>query len=532
MHSTRTESPARRSRLLGADEALLAAAGLPLRPRRPDPQPARPDPRPRRGRRGDRRPPLRGRQRGARSPQRAAAPALEEIGIDSTPRAEADPDNTRTRRCSSTSSAASAPPRPNADRSTIASSSCAPPVSAAKRSRSRSEVARLLAAGTDPEQIAIVVRDPARRGPLIASVLESYGIPTALEAEIPVATTSVGGSLIALLDAISGPAGRRTCCATCAARPASPDRPVDWFERRLRRNRIQTAAAALRLWEEKYGGPPEDCRRHPRGRRQARRRAPPPRSARAAATAMGRPAAGIASWRRSARRRSPTAMAERAELDGLAPLPDSIGQALAGIAVRAWSGPVEDRVRIADPYRVRAARFDHVFVASLQDGEFPRGGGAPTRSSPRASATRSACGPARHRGRGALPLPCLPGAAARRLFLSFRDSNENGAAEAPSPLLDEISAAAGADRRRGPDRSRTYPRPRARRGRPPGRRRAVGDRAGAGDRRQRRREPTPRRCSRSPAPGARPPDGSPPGWRRAARPRPPAGRPGRSPTPR
>ena len=29
-------------------------------------------------------------------------------------------------------------------------------------------------------------------------------------------------------------------------------------------------------------------------------------------------------------------------------------------------------MRIASPYRLRASRFDHVFVASLQDGEFPR----------------------------------------------------------------------------------------------------------------------------------------------------------------
>ena len=56
------------------------------------------------------------------------------------------------------------------------------------------EVARLLAAGAEPEEIAIVVRDPARRGPLLAAVLESYGIPAALEAEMPVGATAVGGA--------------------------------------------------------------------------------------------------------------------------------------------------------------------------------------------------------------------------------------------------------------------------------------------------------------------------------------------------
>src|SRR5204862_5158961 len=52
------------------------------------------------------------------------------------------------------------------------------------------EVAKLIGAGADPATVAIAVRDPALRGPLLASVLESYGIGVALEAEIPVAGTS------------------------------------------------------------------------------------------------------------------------------------------------------------------------------------------------------------------------------------------------------------------------------------------------------------------------------------------------------
>ncbi len=134
-----------------------------------------------------------------------------------------------------------------------------------------------------------------------------------------------------------------------------------------------------------------------------------------------------------------TAMAERAELDGLAPLPESIAQAVAGIAVRVWSGPVEDRVRIADPRRVRAARFDNVFVASLQDGEFPRGAG---HSDPFLSERqRESLGlqprhadeaEERYLFHACLALP------KRRLFLSYRDSDENGAAEAPSPFLGDV----------------------------------------------------------------------------------------------
>src|SRR5690349_21627283 len=50
-------------------------------------------------------------------------------------------------------------------------------------------VSRLLQAGADPAQVAIALRDPARRGPEIAAALETNGIAVALGAELPVAGT-------------------------------------------------------------------------------------------------------------------------------------------------------------------------------------------------------------------------------------------------------------------------------------------------------------------------------------------------------
>ena len=55
--------------------------------------------------------------------------------------------------------------------------------------------------GTPPGEIAIAVRDPAGRGRLLAAVLESYGVPVALEADVPVAGTATGGALLSLLAA-------------------------------------------------------------------------------------------------------------------------------------------------------------------------------------------------------------------------------------------------------------------------------------------------------------------------------------------
>jgi ATP-dependent helicase/DNAse subunit B len=296
------------------------------------------------------------------------------------------------------------------------------------------EVARLLAGGTDPEQIAIVARDPARRGPLIAAVLESYRIQTALEAEVPAATTAVGGSLIALLEALLGTARAADLLRYLRGPSGVSAWRVDWFERRLRRDRIQTAAAALRLWEEKYGESPGDVARvraaagRPAGLAAAVGALAAAMGARAGSELEARTAGAIA-----------TAMAERAEFETLAPLPESIAAAVAGISVRVWSGPVEDRVRITDPRRVRAARFDNVFVASLQDGEFPRGAG---HADPFLSERqRESLGlPPRHDNEAeerylfhtCLALP------KRRLFLSWRDSDENGVAEASSPFLEDV----------------------------------------------------------------------------------------------
>jgi ATP-dependent helicase/DNAse subunit B len=359
--------------------------------------------------------------------------ALERIGIDSIEETHADPENTDSPLLFQLERGfgASAPERRPLD------ASLAFLRSAGERGEAEAiavEVARLLAEECEPEEIAIVVRDPARRGPLIASALESYGIPTALEAEVPASTTSVGGSLIALLEAVLG-SGRAADLLRYLRGPSgAPPGRVDWFERKLRRERVQTAAAALRIWEEKHGEPQEAVSRL---RAAAGRPADLAAEVGALAAAMGARAGSELEARTAAA--ISTAMSERAALEGLAPLPEALARALAGIRVRVWSGPVEDRIRIADPRQVRAARFDNVFVASLQDGEFPRGA---AHADPFLSERqREALGlqprhdsdaEERYLFHVCLALP------RRRLFLSYRDSDENGAAEAPSPFIDDV----------------------------------------------------------------------------------------------
>jgi ATP-dependent helicase/nuclease subunit B len=311
------------------------------------------------------------------------------------------------------------------------------------------QVSRLLRDGSDPAEIAIVLRDPSRRGPEVAAALERNGIAVALEAEVPVVGTSVGGALVALLEAEFG-AGRATDLLRYLRGPSgfSPGR-VDWFERRLRRSRAPDGVAALALWQGEEGEPPRDL---------LRLREAAGRSAAALAAEVGALAARMASrplrgagdgpplpqgegLELRAAAKIATALAELGELGPLAPRAEELAPLIEELDFRVWSGPVEGRVRIADPYRLRAARFDHVVVGSLQEGEFPRRdrGADPFLS----DAQRQALGLDPRRDGEAeeryLFHACLA-LARKSLVLSYRASDEDGGATARSPLLDDVRA--------------------------------------------------------------------------------------------
>ena len=309
------------------------------------------------------------------------------------------------------------------------------------------QAAKLIETGADPAAIAIALRDPARRGPLLADVLESYGIAVALEAEVPAAASAVGGTLIALLEAELG-AGRASDLLRFLRGPSgiSPER-VDWFERAVRRRRVQSAAAAIELWEERYERLPGDLL----AVRDAAAEGPAALAgalARLAPTIASRPLRGDGDGPEPQRGDGlelraaaaiATALGDLAELPDLAPPPERLIATLRELRFDAWSGPVEGRVRIASPYRLRASRFKHVFVASLQDGEFPR---RERREDPFLSEAqrvelgldprRDPDAEERYLFHACLALP------SRRLFLSYRDSDEDGVAEARSPFLDEV----------------------------------------------------------------------------------------------
>ena len=128
------------------------------------------------------------------------------------------------------------------------------------------------------------------------------------------------------------------------------------------------------------------------------------------------------------------------DLREVEPRREDVTSLVESMTVPLWSGPAAGRVRVASPYRLRAARFRTVFVLALEDGSFPRhGGGEPFLSDDQ----RVAVG---------LPERIEPELEERylfsiclslptdRLYLSHRACDEDGAPLSPSPYLDDVRA--------------------------------------------------------------------------------------------
>ncbi|HKO38299.1 MAG TPA: hypothetical protein VJU14_08025, partial [Solirubrobacterales bacterium] len=184
----------------------------------------------------------------------------ERIGVAEEIAAEADPGNTLSPLLFhlSISFGATKPKRAEADGSLTLLRSAG---TRAEAEAIAAHVSRLVHRGADPAEIAIALRDPSRRGEEIAAALEANGVATALEAELPVARTSVGGALVALLEVEFG--ARRAADFLRYLRGPSGFSPgrVDWFERQLRRRRVRDAETALLLWQGEDGEPPRDLLR-------------------------------------------------------------------------------------------------------------------------------------------------------------------------------------------------------------------------------------------------------------------------------
>jgi ATP-dependent helicase/DNAse subunit B len=338
------------------------------------------------------------------------------------------------------------------------------------------EIARRLADGYEPDEIAIVVRHPDSSGPVLASVLAHLGIPVALEASMPLARTCVGTSLVALCRAARDESAVDALLTHLRYDPSLQPRTVDWVERRIRRGKAKTVADATEGWQT----PPRHLQRLREASDPPARLRALARSARELAEGAHREDAPLAGSRPQAHAGTPfSALELRAgvaaaelleELASLGSLPDAevpelddAVEAIEAATVARWRGPATGRVRIMSPYRARAARARVLFVAGLQEGEFPTA----SPPDPLLSEERRAQigNPDLRRADQAdeeryLFHACVS-RPTERLVLSWQSCDENGEARARSPFIDEVHdlIAPGGEvpsrvvRIRGPERS-------------------------------------------------------------------------------
>ncbi len=317
------------------------------------------------------------------------------------------------------------------------------------------EIARLLADGVEPDEIAIVLRNPEARGLLYGQILDSLGIPVAVEAQVPLPHTAVGRGLTALARS-SMPEGTAEDLLTfMRARPGGRAQEIgDWVERTVRRDQVRTAEEAMATWK----GPPAMLARLRKARGSGWLRALAASAHELAEEAHagrepvqgqvsdghGSPAAPFEPLEVRAATAAASMLEELAALEAMpgsvAPSPADALVALEDLRVALWRGPTEGRVRLLSPYRARAARARHLFLASLQDGEFP---GAQTADPLLGDDRRARLGiaalsrqdPAREERYLFHACVSRP---TERLWLSWRSSDEEGRPATRSPFVDDV----------------------------------------------------------------------------------------------
>jgi superfamily I DNA/RNA helicase/RecB family exonuclease len=338
-------------------------------------------------------------------------------------------------------------------------------------------VLELMGAGLLAEDIAVLVRGGADEAPVLGHVLESYGVPVAVERRTPLARTRLGAGILAGARAAM-PGGTATDLLTWLRTPGRlPDADLaDDLEARVRRNDITTATEVRRLLEGDSRASAADAPQPETDRTDsatgmvggltdALARLADAAVAGAEAllealvaegdgiwTAPHRRAAAVLGLEEAADARAAAALRGAAEeLRGLAAAdpalvggPAEVLEALTAVQVREPAVP--GGVLVADPLAIRARRFRAVLVCGLQEGAFPR---HPLPEPFVDDGARAAL--ARSSG---LVLPRHEDVLARErylfyaavsrpeevLFLSFRSADEEGDPLQPSAFLDDVRA--------------------------------------------------------------------------------------------
>lgn len=323
------------------------------------------------------------------------------------------------------------------------------------------QVKLLLASGTEPARVAIATRDPDRQGPPLARALKDAGVPVALEASIPLARTAFGAALLSISDATHGD-GEAAALVRYLRGPGSGERrdSVDRLEAELLRRGLTTLPEALGAWQRFAARPLGEVEEMVSAGDDGPAFLGALESVAAAVAERMLDSGGTSLAALGAEPELNAAQAVSAAIRELRQLGSGAGpsyylRVLRQLSVPATGGPAGNRVRIASPYSlytVRSRRFDHLFVAGLQDREFPR----PESEGPFLSAEqRLALGMPERADTDAEELYlfqiCLA-LPTHGLWLSSRVATEDGLDAQPSPfvsliegLLDRSSAGAVRD---------------------------------------------------------------------------------------
>ena len=240
-------------------------------------------------------------------------------------------------------------------------------------------VVRLLRDGVAPGEIAVALRRPAALAPLLERVFSAYGIPFALERQVPAGHTALGRGVLALLRCALLDAGADELLAFLRT-PGFLQRPdlADELEAEVRRRGLRSAAEARGAWEEagRFGLEILDraAAAHARGpaalctwlaEETGRLFAAPHRGRAPVLDGAQEAEARVAGALRGALR-------ELAQLPPtLLPDPEELVRLLGDLPVRVGRRAAADLVTVADPLAIRARRVRALFVCGLQEGVFP-----------------------------------------------------------------------------------------------------------------------------------------------------------------
>jgi ATP-dependent helicase/DNAse subunit B len=242
------------------------------------------------------------------------------------------------------------------------------------------EVLRLLQEGTDPGEVAVVFREPARYASLLEQVFGAYGIPYSIDRSVPLGHTGLGRGLLALIRC-AGDAGSAEDLLAYLRTPGLLEQPAlaDLLEARVRREGAETAAAAREIWErdrwpldelDRLREAPSTLEFVEELDRRLQRLFAAPHARRAPVLdgpELDHPRAFDAAHDALRELHSVLREGPRLGLDR-----GDVHEHLEELDVRVGENPQPDRVQVADPGGIRARRFQAVFVCGLQEGEFPR----------------------------------------------------------------------------------------------------------------------------------------------------------------